>query len=122
MEMLGVVEGQMSAVVSGSELVSILQGVALMYLPVKLDSRQAASALIDSGATHNFMSEERARQAGFKLVRSAAPMAVRLADGQEVLSYSEALGCMEVAAGVRQRLRFWLMPLAMDVVLGMPWL
>ena len=78
--------------------------------------------LIDSGASHNFLSEKVAVAAQLPIDRMCK-LNFWLANGETrtSLGLSHAV-CITFAPGVVQTLDFWFVPLAMYVILGMPWL
>ena len=79
-------------------------------------------ALIDSGVSHSFLLATVAREAGLVLDTSQH-LQVHMADGK--LRASQGLTHnvqVEFAPGVMQVWDFWVVPLAMDAILGLPWL
>lgn len=83
---------------------------------------RAAVALVDSGASHNFVSEAVALEAGLPIDRAIAPLSVRLADGQLRASCGAITCRVAFSATVSHMCTFYVVPLAMDCILGMPWL
>ena len=79
-------------------------------------------ALVDSGASHCFLSATVAREAGLVLDASQR-LSVHMADGKLPASQGLARNVrVEFAPGVTQVWDFWVVPLAMDAILGLPWL
>ena len=57
------------------------------------------------------------------MVDSTAQLNVRLADGEMRASLGLALGVsVNLLPGITQKWDFWVVPLAMDAILGTPWL
>ena len=76
--------------------------------------------LIDSGASHCFLSATVAREAGLVLDTSQQ-LSVHMADGELHASQGLARNVrVEFAPGVTQVWDFWVVPLAMDAILGLP--
>ena len=78
--------------------------------------------MINSGASHNFLGEKVAVAAQLPIDR-ICKLNIQLADSETHASLG--LACIVhivFAPGVVQTLVFWFVPLAMDVILGMPWL
>ena len=83
-------------------------------------SSQNALALVDSGASYNFMGKSLCAALGWKLT-SAHGMNVRLANGDTVVSCGSVMGTVSCGKW-RGCVRFVVVDLAFDVVLGLPWL
>ena len=78
--------------------------------------------LVDSGASHNFLSERVALAAGL-CVDCSYHLNVKLADGKQYASLGLARGVqVTFEPGVVYPWEFWVVPLAMDAILGAPWL
>ena len=79
-------------------------------------------ALVDSGALHCFIAEHVAHAAGV-CWDVGVRLGVRLADGElrPYLGLARVLH-MQFLPGVWQPVDFWVVPLAMDFILGQPWL
>lgn len=85
-------------------------------------ARRQCVALVDSGASHCFLSAAVATTAGLRLDTSQR-LSVRMADGELRASLGLARNVrVEFAPGVVQQWDFWVVPLAMDAILGLPWL
>ena len=79
-------------------------------------------ALVDSGASHCFLLAAVANAAGLVLDTNSR-LQVHKADGKLRASLSLARNVrVEFAPGVAQLWDFWIVPLAMDAILGLPWL
>ena len=79
-------------------------------------------ALVDSGASHCFLLATVAREAGLVLDTSQW-LQVRMADGRLRASQGLARNMrVEFAPWVAQVWDSWVVPLAMDAILGLPWL
>ena len=100
-----------------------LGAAQLLELPVAIGWAECpAVALLDSGATHCFLSEWITQLAYLHLDMSTR-LDVCLADGEQ-------WACLGVAHKVRvtfvpgfvQGWDFWVVPLAMDLILGLLWL
>ena len=77
-------------------------------------------ALVDSGASHCFLSATVAREAGLVLDTSQC-LQVRMADGKLCASQGLARNVqVEFAPGMMQVWDFWVVTLAMDAILGLP--
>ena len=79
----------------------------------------SAMALVDSGASYNFMSSALAKSLGWRIMPAA--MHVQLANGEELRSLGQVSGlvtCGKWCAWVS----FIVLDLAFDVVFGLPWL
>ncbi|GBG71459.1 hypothetical protein CBR_g8877 [Chara braunii] len=97
------------------------------FLYVRIQVGQAScSALLDSGATRNFMSQafmQRAGQ-GAQVRRKANPTAIKLADGrtqQLIDRYIEAVP-VYFAPHACEPVTFNILGTDFDIILGMPWL
>ena len=77
-------------------------------------------ALVDSGASYNFISSKLARSLGWKSTTTAA-MHVRLANGEKLTSIGSVMGLVTCGKW-RAHVQFVVLDLAFDVVLGLPWL
>ena len=74
--------------------------------------------LVDSGASHNFLSEKVAAQLP---IDRMCKLNVRLANDETRASLGLARAvCVTFAPGVLQTLDFWVVPLAMDAILRIP--
>ena len=92
---------------------------SLLELEVRLGAaRHGSVALVDSGASHCFLSATVAHAAGITWDASAQ-LSVRLADGESraCLGLARAV-TVEFLPNVAQELDFWVVPLAMDMILG----
>ena len=77
---------------------------------------------MDSGANHNFLSEKVAATAQLPIDRTYK-LNARLAYGETRASLVLArVVRVTFTPGVVQTLDFWVVPLAMDAILGTPWL
>ena len=94
-------------------------------LELRIDVGEAAHtcvALVDSGASHCFLSDRVAQAAGLVL-DTGTKLSVRMADGELRSSVGLARHvAVCLAPGVVQHWDFWVVPLAMDAILGIPWL
>ena len=78
--------------------------------------------MINSGTSHNFLSEKVAVAARLPIEMMCKPN-VWLADGETRASLGLArIVRITFTLEVMQTLDFWVVPLAMDAILGMPWL
>ena len=78
--------------------------------------------LVDSGASHNSLSERVALAVGL-CVDFSCHLNVKLVDGEQCGSLGLARGVQVIfSPGVVQPWDLWVVPLAMDAVLGAPWL
>ena len=77
--------------------------------------------LIDSGTSHNFLSKKVAMAAQLPIDRMCK-LNVWLVDSETraILGLAHAVH-VNFAPGVVQTLDFWVVPLAMDAILGIPW-
>lgn len=95
----------------------------LLELEVRLGSGQrGVVALVDSGATHNFLQDDVARRCTLVDVPQAQRLRVKLADGRVVQASRVVEGPVEFAPGVVLTGRFQVAPIHMECILGMPWL
>ena len=95
----------------------------LLDLPVHVGpNRYAANALVDSGATHNFIGEHAVLAAGLTIDVDAPLLPVRLANGAIQQSKGTVTTTVAFSAHVTQTCLFHVVSLAMDCILGMPWL
>ena len=79
-------------------------------------------APVDSSASHCFLSATVAREAGLVLDTSQR-LQVPMADGELHASQGLARNVrVEFELGMMQVWDFWVVPLAMDAILGLPWL
>ena len=76
-------------------------------------------ALVDSGASYNFMSSALAKSLGWRITPAA--MHVRLANGEKLNSLGQVAGLVTCGKW-RARVSFIVLDLAFDVVFGLPWL
>ena len=94
-----------------------------MTLPVDINKETEVKALIDSGASSNFMHEETARKIGAKLTKREEPQPVKDIQGK-------TLGWIDSYAKVtmnidshKEEIKFYIIPLGIHgLVLGLPWL
>ena len=78
--------------------------------------------LVDSGASNNFLSKRVALAVGL-CVDCSCHLNVKLADGLKRASLGLACGVqVTFAPGLVYQWDFWVVPLAMDAILGAPWL
>ncbi|GBG93096.1 hypothetical protein CBR_g58781 [Chara braunii] len=97
----------------------------LMYVRIQV-GQASCSALLDSGASRNFMSQSFMQRAGLgaQVRRKANPTAVKLADGktQQLLDrYIEAVP-VYFAPHASKPVTFDILDTDFDIILGMPWL
>ncbi|GBG70395.1 hypothetical protein CBR_g6523 [Chara braunii] len=97
----------------------------LMYVRIQV-GQASCSALLDSGATRNFMSQSFMQRAGLgaQVQRKANPTAIKLADGktQQLLDrYIEAVP-VYFAPHACEPVTFDILDTDFDIILGMPWL
>lgn len=79
-------------------------------------------ALIDSGSTHNFISEKAANRLNLKLTPTT-PFSVKVADGHPLRCRGSYRNVTTELGGVSFRIEFFVLPLTgLDVVLGIQWL
>ena len=106
-----------------SRIAAGLGGAQLLELPIAIGWAECpVVALLDSGATHCFFSERVAQLANLHLDISAR-LDVRLADREQRACFGVARKVrVTFAPGVVQCWDFWIVPLAMDLILGLPWL
>lgn len=84
--------------------------------------RRHLVALIDSGATHNFIDEHTAGRLGLKLTKTT-PFNVRVADGHPLRCRGAYRRVCMMLAGEEFEIDFYGLPLSgLDVVLGVSWL
>ena len=76
-------------------------------------------ALVDSGASYNFMSSALAKSLGWRITPAA--MHVRLANGKQLNSLGQVSGLVTCGKW-RACVSFIVLDLAFDVVFGLPWL
>ena len=76
-------------------------------------------ALVDSGASYNFMSSALAKSLGWRITPAA--MHVRLANSEKLSSLGQVSGLVTCGKW-RARVSFIVLDLAFDVVFGLPWL
>ena len=95
----------------------------LVYLSVSLIGfSRTVQALIDSGATLNFIHEALVANLGL-ITQSCPPVKVRLADGRILTHTNRKVTLNFTIAGVRQMQTFYVAPIGMhSMILGMPWL
>ncbi|GBG70815.1 hypothetical protein CBR_g8115 [Chara braunii] len=96
-----------------------------MYVRIQV-GQASCSALLDSGATRNFMSQAFMQRAGLgaQVRRKANPTAIKLADGktQQLLDrYIEAVP-VYFAPHACEPVTFDILDTDFDIILGMPWL
>ncbi|GBG91415.1 hypothetical protein CBR_g52302 [Chara braunii] len=97
----------------------------LMYVRIQV-GQASCSALLDSGATRNFMSQSFMQRAGLgaQVRRKANPTAIKFADGktQQLLDrYIEAVP-VYFAPHACEPVTFDILDTDFDIILGMPWL
>ncbi|GBG90717.1 hypothetical protein CBR_g51226 [Chara braunii] len=97
----------------------------LMYVRIQV-GQASCNALLDSGATRNFMSQSFMQRAGLgaQVRRKANPTAIKLADGktQQLLDrYIEAVP-VYFAPHACEPVTFDILDTDFDIILGMPWL
>ncbi|GBG61468.1 hypothetical protein CBR_g21812 [Chara braunii] len=97
----------------------------LMYVRIQV-GQASCSALQDSGASRNFMSQSFMQRTGFgaQVRRKANPTAIKLADGktQQLLDcYMEAVP-VYFAPHACEPVTFDILDTDFDIILGMPWL
>ena len=76
-------------------------------------------ALVDSGASYNFMSSALAKSLGWRIMPAA--MHVRLANGEKLSSLGQVSG-LATCGKWCARVSFIVLDLAFDVVFGLLWL
>ena len=76
-------------------------------------------ALVDSGASYNFMSSALAKSLGWRITPAATH--VHLANGEKLSSLGQVSGLVMYGKW-RARVSFIVLDLAFDVVFGLPWL
>ncbi|GBG92380.1 hypothetical protein CBR_g55288 [Chara braunii] len=96
-------------------------------LYVRIQVGQAScSALLDSGATHNFISQSFIQRAGLgaQVRRKPNPTAIKLADGrtQQLLDRYIAAVPVYFAPHACEPVTFDVLDTTFDIILGMPWL
>ena len=79
----------------------------------------SAMALVDSGASYNFMLSALAKSLGWRITPAA--MHVRLANGEKLNSLGQVSGLVTCGKWCA-RVSFIVLDLAFDVVFGLPWL
>ncbi|GBG78620.1 hypothetical protein CBR_g27846 [Chara braunii] len=97
----------------------------LMYVCIQV-GQASCSALLDSGASRNFMSQAFMQRVGLgaQVRRKANPTAIKLADGktQQLLDcYIEAVP-VYFAPHACEPVTFDILDIDFDIILGMPWL
>ena len=100
----------------------------LLILPLSVRS-QKTSAMVDSGATHNFISNnmldiiKSASHDCIKWWHASEPLRVSLADNSVVLSTKIAVLSVQIGEHVRQDIEFNVVPrLNHPLILGLQWL
>ena len=100
----------------------------LLLLPLSVGS-QKTSAMVDSGATHNFISNnmldiiKSALHDCVKWQHASEPLRVSLADNSVVLSTKIAVLSVQIGEHVRQDIEFNVIPrLNHPLILGLQWL
>ena len=73
-------------------------GKGLMFVDAAINGKPAKSVMIDTGATHNFISELEAKRLGLKLEKDA---------GRMKAVNSKALATTGVAKGVKVKIDTW---------------
>lgn len=85
-------------------------------------NRKQMVALIDSGSTHNFISEKAANRLNLKLAPTT-PFTVKVADGHPLRCRGSYRDVKTELGGVSFKIEFFVLPLTgLDVVLGIQWL
>ena len=79
----------------------------------------SAMALVDSGASYNFMSSALAKSLGWRIMPAA--MHARLANGDKLRSLGQVSGLVTCGKW-RAQVSFIVLDLVFDVVFGLPWL
>ena len=79
----------------------------------------SAMALVDSGASYNFMSSALAKSLAWRITPAA--MHARLANGEKLRSLGQVFGLVTCGKWCT-RVSFIVLDLAFDVVFGLPWL
>ncbi|GBG63689.1 hypothetical protein CBR_g39001 [Chara braunii] len=97
----------------------------LIYIRIQV-GQASCSALLDNGASRNFMSQSFMQRAGLgaQVQRKANPTAIKLADGktQQLLDrYIEAVP-VYFAPHACEPVTFDILDMDFDIILGMPWL
>ncbi|GBG86813.1 hypothetical protein CBR_g42096 [Chara braunii] len=97
----------------------------LLYVRIQV-GQASCNALLDSGASRNFMSQAFMQKAslGAQVRRKANPTAIKLADGrtqQLIDRYIEAVP-VYFAPHAREPVTFDILDTDFDIILGMPWL
>ncbi|GBG83877.1 hypothetical protein CBR_g37747 [Chara braunii] len=97
----------------------------LLYVRIQV-GQASCSALLDSGAARNFMSQAFMQRAGLgaQVQRKAKPTTIKLADGrtqQLIDRYIEAIP-VYFAPQSREPVTFDILDTDFDIILGMPWL
>ncbi|XP_021596642.1 uncharacterized protein LOC110603250 [Manihot esculenta] len=101
--------------------ISGFEGPETMRLRGKL-ANQFGTILVDSGSTHNFVSEKFARKAGKEPTRSKK-IIVLVASGEELMSSGKCAQTEILVQGVPIIVDLYILPLeGYDVVLGTQWL
>ena len=77
-------------------------------------------ALVDSGASYNFISRRLVNKLGWRL-HTQAPLEVRLANGDRLASLGAVCGLVQCGKW-QAHVCFLVLDLAFDLVLGTPWL
>ena len=94
----------------------------LIKLSASVSDKQAI-ALIDCGATTNFIDQSFVAQHSLSIVSTPAPIYINLGDGSQRATTSMTPELMVNVAGIVCQLSFVIVPLSgCDIVLGMPWL
>ncbi|GBG89995.1 hypothetical protein CBR_g50086 [Chara braunii] len=97
----------------------------LMYVRIQV-GQASCSALLDSGATRNFMSQAFMQRAGLgaQVRRKANPTAIKLADGKTQQLLDRYIKAVPVyfAPHACEPVTFDILDTDFDIILGMPWL
>ncbi|GBG86642.1 hypothetical protein CBR_g41704 [Chara braunii] len=97
----------------------------LMYVRIQV-GQASCSALLDSGATRNFMSQSFMQRAGLdtQVRRTANPTAIKLADGktQQLLDRYIEVVPVYFAPHACEPVTFDILDTDFNIILGMPWL
>ena len=92
----------------------------LIRIAAAIDSKRV-SMLLDSGASHNFLSLELVGKLGID-VAPAAAISVRLADGSELTTSGVVTVPVRFAEALQLNIEFHVLQFGLDCVLGMPFL
>lgn len=96
-------------------------GSKLLYINVRIDGRPVR-ALIDSGASGNFISKNVVERANIMVSPKISPQDVILADGRKHRCQSFAPVRIQYDDNDEDHLNLDIIPIQQDVILGKPWL